>query len=260
MKASADARALSLALADDARNRAGELELPSAEELLAYHEGRLDPDREAAIGRILVASPEAARRLLDVVELAAAEPPAKDAPTELATAAAWRRLAPQLAPSAALAAEAPSPAEAPSLATLARPHGWMALAAALALLSVGLGWRLFELERALRKPVANLATLELPATTRSGAPLSFVLESPGAPLRFVLAPTESCPSYRAELNRVRSGPTVVIDDLRRDSFGLLTFLLPAPSPGEYLVRLSGCERELQTTVFRISATQGGGDG
>lgn len=248
MKASADARALSLALADDARNRAGEFELPSAEELLAYHEGRLDPEREAALGRILVASPDAARRLLDVVEFAAAVPPAKDAPTELATAAAWRRLAPQLA------------AEAPSTTTLARPRGWMALAAALALLSVGLGWRLFELERALRKPVANLATLELPATTRSGAPLSFALESPGAPIRIVLAPAESCPSYRAELNRTGSGPTVVIDDLRRDSFGLLTFLLPEPVPGDYLVRLSGCERELQTTVFRISATQGGGDG
>lgn len=252
MKASADARALSLALAEDARNRAGELELPSAEELLAYHEGRLDPERAAALGRILVASPEAARRLLEVVELAAAEPPAESAPTELATAAAWRRLAPQLAAAAPLAA--------PSTATLARPRGWMTLAAALALLSLGLLWRIFELEKARLKPVANLATLELPATTRSGAPLSFALDHPGAPLRIVLAPAESCPSYRAELNRTGSGPTVVIDDLRRDSFGLLTFLLPAPAPGDYLVRLSGCDRELQTTPFRITATQGGGDG
>lgn len=254
MKASADARALSLALAEDARNRAGEIDLPSAEELLAYHEGRLDPEREAALGRILVASPEAARRLLDVVELAAAEPPAASAPAELATEAAWRRLAPQLAAGAPLAAEAPS------TATLARPRGWMALAAALALLSVGLGLRVFELEKARLKPVANLATLELAAATRSGAPLSFELERPGAPIRIVLAPTESCPSYRAELNRTGRGPTVVIDDLRRDSFGLLTFLLPAPAPGDYLVRLSGCERELQTTLFRITATQGGGDG
>ncbi len=144
--------------------------MPSPEQLLAYHLGELGPVEEERIGRLLVASPAAARRLLEVVELAEARPPAAGAgdPADFAAAAAWKRLSGELDRERA----APAPGRrAPSRAA----RRLAPLAATFGFLAAGAGWlqvaqmsgRVAELEKQLRQPVANLVTIEL-ETARSG--------------------------------------------------------------------------------------------
>ncbi len=201
-------QALIDALAGDARRRAGSAETPSAEELLAYHEGRLGAEEEARIGRILVADPEAARMLLDLVELAEAQPPAEGAaaaPADFAAAAAWRRLA----------AELPA-APAPAVRRAGRPGtgGPARRGARRAALAGGAGrflracWRLglgFQdlsaPKPARLEPAVNPGrTFELPAAGRAADPRpSSCRVYQGRACVSCWQAEPACPSYDAEL-------------------------------------------------------------
>jgi hypothetical protein len=265
-----DAEALAAALAERAEEEAARLGEepggggPAEEELLDYLDGRLAPEAEAALQRRLVASPEAARKLLDLEELLQAQAEARsgaqggtggeagsrsgEGPADFAVRAGWRDLQGRLP---------------------GREGAWRrwppllsAVAATLALAVVGLGAWVWELESE-REPsflVASVESLELGAASRSGQGEAVELE-PGGFLRLVLLPEERCPEYRAEVTGPLAGASPgegearsrALSGLERDEFGLVTPLLLDPEPGRYTVRLLGCEpeREISRHGFEI---------
>jgi hypothetical protein len=275
-----DAEALAAALAERAEEEAARLGEepgggagggePGEEELLDYLEGRLAPEAEAALQRRLVASPEAARKLLDLEDLLQARAQSSsgaetgagaetgtgaeagsrsgEGPVDFAVRAGWRDLQGRLP---------------------GREGAWRrwppllsAVAATLALAVVGLGAWVWELESE-REPsflVASVESLELGAASRSGQGEAVELE-PGGFLRLVLLPEERCPEYRAEVTGPLAGAspgepearTRALSGLERDELGLVTPLLLDPEPGRYTVRLLGCEpeREISRHGFEI---------
>ncbi len=229
--------ALIATLAEDARDRAGTPTVPEAEELLDYLAGRLDEEARLSLERRLAASPEATASLLELADLAAAEPAPEGEVADLATRAAFRDFQARAAPA------------------VRRPTPWLSgLAAALALLTLGLAGWVWRLERERGRPIANLVSLELKAGTRATEAPTLELPA-GEPLRLVLAP-EPCPSYAAELDG--PGGRQQVTGLERNAFGQVTALIH-PAPGEHTLRLWGCEprRELESHRFRIS--RGGSD-
>lgn len=237
--------ALIATLAADARERADAAPAPEPEELLDYLAGRLSPEAHQQLERQLAASPEAARMLLDLAELAEAVPPAAGAPADFAVAAGWRDFQARIT----------SPKTAARNPSSGLPRWLVGLAAVFALLSVGLGawvWRL-ELERS--RPVANLASLELKAGTRAGE-LAEIELGAGEPLRLVLAAAERCSRYQLELTGPQGKRTIT--GLERNALGQLTPLVPI-EPGDYSLVLFGCEprRELESHRFRV--LRGGSD-
>ncbi|HUP43452.1 MAG TPA: hypothetical protein VM599_09600 [Thermoanaerobaculia bacterium] len=239
---------------------------PGEEKLLDYLEGRLPPEAEAALQRRLVASPEAARKLLDLEDLLQARARSSsgagagtgtggeagsrsgEGPADFAVRAGWRDLQGRLP---------------------GREGAWRrwppllsAVAAALALAVVGLGAWVWQLESE-REPsflVATVESLELGAASRSGEGEAVELE-PGGFLRLVLLPEERCPEYRAEVTGPLAGAspgeaearTHALSGLERDELGLVTPLLLDPAPGRYTVLLLGCEpeREISRHGFEI---------
>lgn len=233
-------------------------EEPGEEELLDYLEGRLAPEAEAALQRRLVASPAAARKLLDLEDLLAAGAAARgEEPADFAMRAGWRELQGRLPGRGGARSRFP-----PFLT---------AVAATLLAAVVGLGAWVWELERE-RVPgflVGEVASLELGAASRSAEDGAVELE-PGTHLRLVFRPEEPCPAYRAEVSgplsgdgdRARDGAgaagageprTLTVPGLEPDELGLVDLLFLPPEPGRYAVRLLGCEpeRELSTHGFEI---------
>jgi len=233
-----DRDALIAALAEQARSDAPGMPELEPEELLDYLAGRLAPEDEQRIARRLAADPAAARALLDLAELEAAGAAAGERPAELATRAGWRDF------QARLSDHTPPPRLFPV---------WIsAIAASLLLATLGLWWLRGELHR----PIANLASLELPSGSRAAREPVLAIP-PGAPLRLVLAPAERCRTYTAEVEGLRSRERQPIEGLKRDELGRLTMLLRL-EPGSYGLRLSGCEprRVLEEHRFRITAEGG----
>lgn len=228
---------------------AGAGEPPDAEELLAYLDGSLEPAHEARLARRLVDDPQAARALLDLADLDRAASGAAPAVPDLETRRAWRELRSRLPAAGATGDRS---------AAGAGQRWWAATAAALLLVSLGLGSWVWELRQAQQQPVANLRTLEL-AATRQGGGAADVELAPGAPLLVVLEPVASCAAYRLTLDGPGAGAPRVLPDLRRDDRGLLTLLLTG-EPGRYVLRLSGCDppRPLQEHAFRIVPEPAGG--
>jgi hypothetical protein len=225
-----DPEALVAALADAARRADAAAPEPEPEELLDYLAGRLAPEAEERVRRHLVASPDAARALLELAELEGAKERAatadRTAPADLVARAGWRDLQTRLRPAAG------------------SRRGWLtpslaAAAAALLVTTVGLGLRLRDLQRTRDLPVANLTDLELGAATRAGAEPTATLP-PGAPLRLVLQPFAVCDDYEAVLSGPAPGEGETVRGLRRDPLGLVTVLL-RPEPGSYALQLRGCE-------------------
>lgn len=255
--------ALAAELSAHLRQRTGtEAEMPDAAELLAYLDGSLPPAEEARVAQRLVDDPEAARALLDLTELdAAARQPAPAAP-DLEARSAWRALRGRLgdaggeAPPGEARGTGPRHAESRPAGWWRRPAPWAATAAALLLVSAGLGAWVAELRGARREPVANLASLELSAMVRSGGEPSVELAA-GQPLMLVVEPSERCAGYEAAL-RGPGGRTRTVSGLRRDEGGRLTLLLPA-EPGAYELGLYGCEppRLLGKHRFRVVGAGGG---
>lgn len=250
-----DTDALRDVLAELAGGEAGDD--PTPEELLDYLAGRLPPGEEERLQRRLVANPAAARMLVDLQDLAAAEPAAGAAagdgsPADLSVHAGWRDLRRRQS------------AAAPPFRRLNRALA--AAAAALALAAAGLGgwaWSLQQELRAMRLPVANLASLDLDASRRSAAEPVKVLE-PGAPLAPVLAVpagAEDCAPFRAVIT-APSGGEQQIAGLVPNDLGQLTPLLHSTEPGRYSLRLSGCEppRRFPEYRFRVIAGPAGGSG
>jgi hypothetical protein len=240
---STDRDALLAALAEQARSDAPGAPEPEPEELLDYLADRLAPEEAQRIERRLVASPAAARALLDLAELEAAGAAAGERPTEIPVRAGWRDLQDRL-PEAR-----PRPRRPPPFQSM--------IAAALLVATLGLGARVWTLQEELHRPVANLASLELLSDSRAGEDRSIEV-APGQPLRLVLSPAARCPTYSAEVAGPRSGDRQTIEGLERDERGRLTLLLRL-EPGSYGLRLAGCapRRTLEEHRFRIARPHGG---
>jgi hypothetical protein len=238
-----DAEALIAALAEQARSAAGETPDPEPEELLDYLAGRLAPEDEQRLGRELLVSPAATGALLDLADLEAAGAVAGEArPAELAVRAGWRDLEGRL------------PIAAPRSR---RPPFWLAaVAASLLVTTAGLGSWVWRLQDELRRPIANVKSLELASGSRAGREPAVAL-SPGAPFRLVLDPAERCPTYTATIEGPGDGDRRTIAGLQPDERGRLTLLLRG-RPGSYRLSLAGCEprRELEEHPFRITADGG----
>lgn len=237
-----DPEALIAALGEDARRRADPGSEPEPEELLDYLAGNLSREAQERLERRLVASPEAARRLLELSELAEAQPAPEGTPVDLAVRAGWRDFQTRIAE--------------PGQRTRRLPPWLLGLAASLFLLTVGLGLWVWKLQVQQRRPVANLASLELKAAARGGEEPAVELV-PGAPLRLVLEP-ERCPNYDAELAGPGPKDRLTIAGLERNERGQLTPLLQL-EPGEYELRLFGCEPNRQLESYRFRITRGGND-
>lgn len=235
-----DPEALIAALAEQARS--GAAEEPEPEELLDYLAGRLSPEDQQRLERHIVASPAAARALLDLADLEAAGASAGTRPSELAMHAGWRDFEARL----------------PSARSWSRrlPPLLSAAAAVLLVTTLGLGSWVLKLQGELSRPVANLPSLDLVSGSRAGAERTIELP-PGTPLRLVLAPAERCSGYVAEVKGPQPGDRRTIEDLERDEQGRLNVLLRL-EPGSYGLRLFGCEprRELEQHRFRITADGG----
>jgi hypothetical protein len=248
-----DAEALRGVLAGEAESEAGagpESGDPEPEELLDYLAGRLPPEGEARVGRRLVASPAAARALLDLAGFVDAAAEAGSAPPKLAARAGWRDLRGRLGDAARRSRPLPPLA--------------MGLAAALLAVAVGLGAWVWRLKATEHRPVGNLTSLELAAGLRSGEEQAVELPG-GAPLRLVIEPSERCAVYEAVVEGPRPGERATIRDLARGKGGQLTVLFRRLRPGDYSLRLLGCEprRELEQHRFRVArpaAAEAEGDG
>jgi hypothetical protein len=235
-----DREALIAALAAEAAKTAAEGPDPEPEELLDYLDGKLAPEDEERIARHLAASPEAAEALLDLADFQAATTNAGAGPADLAARAAWRDLQSRL----------PAPRS-------RHPPAWLStLAAALLVLSLGLGFELWRVQGGQQRLVANVRSLELPPESRAGNDPETGLPT-GAPLRLVLAPAVRCPVYEAELAGPGSRGRQRVEDLEQDDLGRLTILMQDADPGTYTLRLTGCEprREIEEHRFRITADE-----
>ena len=228
-----DERLLAEALAESAGSEGAE-EL-SPEEALAYLEGRLGPEEEARVARLAAANPEVSRMLLDLADFAAA--PAERKTADVATHAAWRQFQTRLP-----AAKVPSRRFSP----------WLA-AAALALLSLGLGWRVWQLEGARRRPVVNLANLEL---SRDRAGEAEVVVGAADPVRVVISPRAVCAAYGAAFQGP-AGERQSLAGLVRNARGQLT-LLVFLAPGEWELSLS-CDGATEPETFRFDIRRGDAD-
>ncbi len=238
-----DREALIAALAEEARSGAGGEE-PAPEELLDYLAGRLAPEDERRIDRQIVASPAAARALLDLADLEAAGAAAGARPSELAAQAGWRDLRGRL-PAAGPWFRRQSPL-------------LSSVAAALLVTTLGLGSWVWRLQGELRHPIANVRSLELPASTR--AETERVIElPPEAPLLLVLEPAERCPVYTAALEGPQPGARQTIAGLERDEGGQLALQLQRAEPGHYRLRLFGCEPRHELTEHRFQISRPHGD-
>lgn len=241
-----DARRLIAALAEEARADAGiatgnrvdaggDGAHPSADELLAYHEGALEPAAEERVRDHLVACRACTRRLLDLAVVAAPDEPVAGNVHDLATAASWREL------QSRLAAESAARPASPTAARAARPP-WAtrllgAVAAVFLIAALGLSVQVAR----LGAPEAGVPSYVLnPPEVRGESMVR--IEIPAGRDRFDLrlTPSRSFDRYRLEF---LAGDRVVQvwDDLERDANGNLTFSLrrrhlPA---GDYRVRLFG---------------------
>ena len=236
---------------------------PDPEELLDYLAGRLAAEDAQRVERRLVADPEAARALLDLAEFEAAAREAGAAgggtggegggearPVDLAVRAGWRhlrgRLAAEAAPSRRPGSRAP----------------WY-LAAALAVVGLGLGYRAWQLQEELGRPVAVAVSLDLHAGTRAGGAGPEVELAGGWRLLVVIEPAARCDDYRAVIERTEGGDRVTVPGLVRDAQGVVMFHW-TPAPGAYTLTLSGCGGggEPEEHRFRVARPPPGrpGDG
>jgi len=234
-----DREALIAALAEEARSGAGERQ-PEPEELLDFLAGGLDPEEEERLSRLLAASPEASRALLDVADFEAAGAAAGQGPSDLAARAGWRDLQERLPDARPWFRRLP-----PLLSTIA---------AALLVSTVGLGFRVLTLQGELSRPVANLRSLTLSVTRAGTEPVA--APAPGDPVRLVMIPTVRCPAYEAVLEGPRPGGRRTIQGLTPDERGLLNPLLHL-DPGSYGLRLYGCEPRQEIGNYRFTVTLDG---
>jgi hypothetical protein len=237
-----DREALIAALAEEARSGAGaegRRPEPEPEELLDFLAGSLDPEEEERLSRLLAASPEASRALLDLADFEAAGAAAGQGPSDLAAHAGWRYLKERLPDARPWFRRLP-----PLLSTIA---------AALLVSTVGLGFRVLTLQEELNRPVVNPQTLTLAVTRADTEPTA-----PSGQVRLVLRPAERCPAYTAELEGPAARDRQTIPGLERDDGGVVSLLVRL-DPGSYGLRLYGCEPRRELEEHRFQITRGHGD-
>lgn len=231
---------------------------PDPEELLDYLAGRLPPEQMERVERRLVSDPAAAGALLDLADLEAAGreagaraeggdgAPAEPPPADLAVEAGWRELRGRL------------PAEdAPKRRPIPRAP-WLA-AAAMAVVALGLGWRVSDLDRELNRPVALAASLQLQAGARSAAAAEEIALPADGWLELAIEPAELCDEpYRAVIEGPGAGDRHTVEALRWTEPGLVRIALRA-GPGRYRVTLAGCGAAPQEHAFRVVRVSGGGE-
>jgi hypothetical protein len=221
---------------------------PSAEELVAYHGGRLSEDEGLRLQGHLVACPDCLAALL---ELDSFVQPAGDVPAgvpDLIVAAAWRALKPRLAG-----------------AGLSR-RAFQALAAGLAVTALGLGlWSVAQRQTlaGLRREVASLsrpqptaAIVDLfPAGATRGEPASSTaveLPAEAAYLTLILnlPPSREHAAYGAEISDREGRALWSGGGLARGRFGTVRLGLPGRflAPGEYRLQLFGLDGEARHPI------------
>lgn len=219
---------------------------PDSETLVDYLAGRLGEPEADRVRAWVAARPEAATRLLELAPFATATPPS-DAVADFETRAAWRDFERRLRADETAAVEP---------GAVRRPGRWQAAIAAVFVLTAGgLALRVWQLEGALRRPIANLRTLELVGETRAGAtPARFAIVA-GEPFRVALFPAAlpaGCVAYDAVLRDDRGVPLAEIAGLAPDPRGRLDLLL-AGEPGGRRLELEACGESRGEFRFELVA-------
>ncbi len=211
-------------------------EHPAPEELAAYHDGRLPPERDAAVREHLVSCEGCGAIVLELATLGEEpEEPARGT-ADFAAAAAWRRQRRRLREHQLLPAAGP------------RIHRAWLVAAALALVSLGLGSWVTSLKQTvdeLRRPQVDppLVSLSPLGAERdpAAAPDSVTLP-PGARAWLILnlAGNVELAAYRADFVDSDGHMLWMLEGLRGTRAGSLRLELPGDlSAGEVRILLSG---------------------
>jgi hypothetical protein len=226
-------------------------EHPSPETLTAYQANELSPAEDERIQSHLAICKHCAELLLDLDEFLKAPAAVAEPVADFEAAADWRRLREALKRDVG---EKP-PARPDRRRFLASGWGGYS-AAALLVISIGLGAWNVELFRELRKPqpIRTVLTLSAQGSTRGG-------ERPGPnesvtlPALIILTlPTyEPAPSYQVTIFRQEPGKVQWSLDVLQEH-GDLSFILPARSlgPGTYILHVAGHGSEQPRWEYRLS--------
>lgn len=247
-------------LLDELLAAAGGGDHPAASALVAYHAGELPASDEAALQDHLAACAACSALLLDLAELGAAAAPREPSPpADLATATAWRALAPRLAGEGTAGGPPPGEHAAGELPTGGRRRvpAWAAAAAAALLVAVPLSILLVrgqrhagELRRTLTTPQTAVPVLYLDSLTRDGGPEAAAIELPAGDGFFLVAVTPRAPAaeggYRVEVLDERGRQVWREDGVRPSDHGAL--------------RLGFTRRSLPPGSYRLVATPADGAG
>ena len=231
------------ALAADARRELGPH--PGDDQLVAYHERRLDEPEAERLRDHLALCAACAGLLLDLAAFSAGEPAAASELTDGEVEDAWRSLARRL-PAAASRRQALPPG---------RSSRWLPWAVAAALLAgvVALSAWIVILRQELRsrlRPRADavLANLEPRGEgTRGEAGAGEERPRADRPATLILhaLPERGDPSYELEIREARPGGRLLWHEggLRSRDLGVLVLELPAGAlpPGSYQLRLYGLD-------------------
>jgi hypothetical protein len=238
-------------LAEDGRRRRDPEAHPSAETLTAYQANELTADEDERIQSHLAVCAQCTELLLDLDEFL--QPPVAAAPVaDFEAAADWRKLRESLG-----TPEKKDPAARPDRRRFfASVWGGYSVAAALLVLTIGLGIWNGELARELKKPqpLGGPRTLTAEGSSRG-------TENPGAdepvvlPAQIILIPSTDrpAPSYRLEIFDLEKGKLQWSLDVPYQD-GELSFSLPRRSltPGTYTVRASAPGEEQRAQKYRLS--------
>lgn len=237
---------------------------PEPDELAAYHDGELPPEREARVQDHLSACRECAGLLLDLEGLADPDFGAGSGVSEVTEKEAlWQRLQEEIQPAPHAAPVVPI--RRPAISSPRSPRWLQALAATFLMAAVGLSFWVASLRRTveeLSRPQANAMVLDLySGTSRAeGSPppvpsiprdarLFTVILNPAGHRRY--------DSYRVEITRAGGGEAWSGGGLQPNPFGSFSLILPrsALAPGDYRVRLFGRtaanEEPIEEYAFRV---------
>lgn len=239
---------------------------PSPEHWIAYHRGELAPDEEARLQEHLVRC----RDCFDLAQAADAFAGPEEEPgagEELAVAALWRELRPQLRPPDPQPADARGGrVQAISDRRPARSGRWLqpsyALAASLLVALVGMtAWNLQLQGRvaALRAPQSDVRIVEFAGGERLPGAAAVTLAAGSGPWLLMFHPTDELPLYRLTVRDAATGREVRAKELPPDDDFALSLYLPEGLPaGRYRLELAdGAGNVLEPFLLRVTEGDGG---
>lgn len=240
---------------------------PTVDDLVAYLDGDLDPDRAAEVRGHLVVSPDLSKDLVDLEAMLTA-PKTPRADVDLETRAAWSEFSSRLDGVEGGGDAGPED----NLGRRPFRSGWWAVAASTTLAVVGFGGvavqhgelqTLRQENLALRSPLPDARAVDLlpRSGVRGGALTGPEPLLPGQPLTLILNPVDIGGFAAFEADLVDSDAKILwTGPLNPTAFGTLGLGLPGGflPPGDYEIRLHGLgdgERTpLETFAFRIAAS------